>query len=111
MKIECYKNLFNKVNKFELANIPCSFIQCSKSEIEEREITHHLEAPISDFTNLRVRTMDDCFPDINKITYGSRILVRLVDDQPCDAPRFSAFCDDLFRTDRVIMQETCENSR
>ena len=91
--------------------LPCTSNLCSESVIEEREITHHLEAPILDFTNLRVRTIDDCFPGMNKITYGSRILVKLVVDQPCDNPRFSSFCDDLFVMDRVIMKRTCENSR
>ena len=89
----------------------CSSNLCSKSVIEEKEITRHLEAPIFDITNLRVQTMDDCFREMGKVTYGSRILAKLVDDQACDDPRFTSFCDELFGQDRVIMKETCENDR
>ena len=89
----------------------CSTTLCSKSETEEREIAHHLDAPILDVVNLSVRTMDQCFPDMTKVSYGSRILAKLVDDQSCNDPRFTSFCDELFGQERIIMQETCESIR
>ena len=89
----------------------CRSISCSKSETEEREIAHHLDAPILDVTNLRARTMDDCFPDMRKVTYGSRILAKIVDDQSCNDPRYTSFCEELFGQERIIMQETCDNIR
>ena len=89
----------------------CRSISCSKSETEEREIAHHLDAPILDVTNLRARTMDDCFPDMSKVTYGSRILAKIVDDQSCNDPRYTSFCDELFGQERIIMQETCDSIR
>ena len=89
----------------------CSSTLCSKSETEEMEITHHLDAPILDVANMRVRTMDDCFRDMRKVTYGSRILAKLVDDQSCNDPRYTSFCEELFGQERIIMQETCDSIR
>ena len=89
----------------------CNSNQCSKSETEEKEITRHLDAPILDVTDMRVRTMDDCFRDMHKVTHGSRILAKLVDDQSCDDPQFASICDELLSQDRIIMQESCESFR
>ena len=89
----------------------CNSDLCSKSETEEKEITRHLDAPILDVTDMQVRTTDDCFPDMHKVSYGSRIIAKLVDDQSCDDPQFASICDELFSQDRIIMQESCENFR
>ena len=89
----------------------CNSTLCSKFETEEREISRHLDAPILDVVDLSVRTFDECSRDMSKVTYGSRILAKLVDDQSCNDPRFTSFCDELFGQKRIIMQETCESIR
>ena len=90
----------------------CGTIQCTKSETEVRPITHHLAAPLgSDFTNLRVRTMADCFPEIENVQYGSRILTKLVDDQSCEDSRYISLCNILLIEDRVILTNSCNTQR
>ena len=90
----------------------CESSQCYQTENEVRGITRHLDIPSDlDITNLRVRTQADCFPKLQKIRYGTRILTKLVDDQSCEDVRYAALCDELLRQDRVIMTETCNSKR
>ena len=90
----------------------CSSIRCTQTDNEVREISRHLELP-SDlhFINLRVRTMADCFPKLPKIRYGTRVLTKLVDDLPCQDPRYTAICDVLLEQNRVILAEQCDSER
>jgi hypothetical protein len=55
-----------------------------------------------------VSTMDECFEDMEKVTYGSRILAKLVDDQPCDDPRYAAMCQEEMTKNRIILEEDCQ---
>ena len=56
----------------------------------------------------RVNTLDDCFPDMEKITYGTRVIAKLVDDQSCDLPRYSSICQDLLQRNRTVLSESCK---
>ena len=90
----------------------CSSLPCTKSETEARPITHHLEAPLdSDFTKIRVRTMADCFPELQKVQYGSRILTKLVNDESCEDSRYISLCNTLLTQDRVILADSCNTER
>ena len=87
-------------------------IQCSQTENEVREITRHLNVNLNqDFTNLRVRTTADCFPNQKKIRYGARILAKLVDDESCDDIRYQSICDTLLNENRVVMIDSCNSER
>ena len=86
----------------------CNTKMCRRLEIEEREITHRLRVPDFEVTDLRVRTLDNCFRDMDGMQYGTRILVKLVDDQSCGEPRYSSVCDELLTQNRVVMDTRCE---
>ena len=86
----------------------CEEMICSTQETEEREITHRLEIPHMETAVLSIRTMDSCFHGMKRIDYGTRILVTLVDDQPCDNPRFLDECKELMEQDRVVTEDECE---
>ena len=90
----------------------CTSIRCSQTDNEVREISRHLDLP-SDLhiTNLRVRTKADCFPKLPKIRYGTRVLTKLVDDQPCQDLRYIAICDILLEQNRVILVKQCDSER
>ena len=90
----------------------CNSIRCTQTDNEVREVSRHLDLP-SDlhFTNLRVRTMADYFPKLPKIRYGTRVLTKLVDDQPCQDLRYIAICDILLEQNRVILVEQCDSER
>ena len=91
---------------------PCRSIQCTQTENEVREITRHLDVNLDqDFTNLRVRTTADCFPNQKKIQYGARILAKLVDDISCDDIRYQSVCDTLLNQNRVILMDSCNSER
>ena len=85
----------------------CNSSICTPLEVEEREITHRLEIPHMDTTDLSVRTMDSCFRSMKRVNYGTRVLVKLVDDKSCDDPKFEKECEELIAQDRVVMEDTC----
>ena len=86
----------------------CNSDTCKEPTLEEREITQDLGLPNLDFMiRDEVSTMDDCFEDMAKVTYGSRILVKLVDDQSCDDPRYESICLEALEQERIIMEDNC----
>ena len=86
-------------------------ISCSESNIEEKRIT--MEKEISDLktVNFQVRTKNDCFPDEAKVMFVARILVKLVDDLPCNDPNFESKCQELFEQKQAIFVEHCADPR
>ena len=61
--------------------------------------------------NISVQTKDDCFRDMTKLQYGSRVLIKIADDENCEDPRFSDLCEQLMKDDKVIMEDTCSSAR
>ena len=90
---------------------PCDPTICSSSEVEEREITMTKPIPSMVLMNISVETIDDCFNDMTKLVYGSRVLIKSVDDESCDDPRFSDMCQELLKKDKVIMEDSCKSPR
>ena len=54
-------------------------------------------------------TLDDCFADMTKVEYGSRILAKLVDDMPCHDPKYNATCEELMEEKRMISEDDCQS--
>mgnify|MGYP001271307234 CR=1 FL=1 len=90
---------------------PCDSSICSKSEFEGRDITMSKPIPSMVLMQLSIETIDDCFEDMTKLVYGSRVLVKALDDESCDDPRFSDMCQELLKDDKVIMEDSCKSSR
>ena len=90
---------------------PCDPTICSSSEVEEREITMTKPIPSMVLMNISVETIDDCFGDMTKLVYGSRVLIKSVDDESCEDPRFSDMCQELLKDDKVIMEDSCQSPR
>ena len=90
---------------------PCDPTICSKSEIEDREITMARPIPSMVLMNISVGTKDDCFQEMTKLQYGARILIKVADDENCGDPIFSEMCQKLFEDDKVIMEDTCSSAR
>ena len=89
----------------------CNATACMNPVITEKEITRDLGLPNLDFmVEDTVSTMDQCFPEMEKVTYGSRVLAKLVDDQPCDDPRYDSICKEAMDIDRVIFEEDCNSA-
>ena len=61
--------------------------------------------------NISVETIDDCFNDMTKLVYGSRVLIKAVDDESCEDPRYSDMCKKLLEEDKVIMEDSCTSPR
>ena len=58
----------------------------------------------------QVNTMDDCFNDMVKVTYGIRVLAKLVDDQSCEDVRYQAMCQQQVLQNRVIFEDECRST-
>ena len=86
-------------------------ILCSDSNIEEKEITMEKEIPDLKTVNFQVRTNNDCFPDEARVMFGARILVKLVEDLPCNDPKFESKCQELFEQKQIIFAEHCADPR
>merc|ERR1739844_791650 len=73
--------------------------------IQDRPINRDRGIPNFDFMmEGRVSTLDDCFPEMEKITYGARVVAKLVDDQSCDVPKYSAICEEMLQKNRTIFE-------
>ena len=106
--IRCWLGLFED----EFMEVPLyNQISCSESKIEEKEITMEKQIPHLKIINLQVRKKDDCFPDKPKVMFGARILIKLMDDLPCNDPKFESSCQELFEQNQVIFMEDCIDSR
>ena len=99
-----------KIDDFMEAPI-CNRTLCTDSEIEDREITNDNGMQNIDTSTLDVNTVDDCFNNMNKVTYGVRVLAKLIDDVSCDDPEHKEECDRLIADQRIVEEETCQLPR
>ena len=91
---------------------PCNKTSCLDPAIQDQHITRDRGIPNFDFMmEGRVSTLDDCFPQMEKITYGARIIARIVDDQPCDVPKYNAICEEAIQNNRTVFEESCQNPK
>jgi hypothetical protein len=60
--------------------------------------------------NVSIETKDDCFEDMTKLKYGSRVLIKVADDESCEDPQFGGLCEQLMKEDKVIIEETCSSA-
>ena len=89
---------------------PCNASACMNPSIEDRVITRDRGMPNLDFMiEGRVATMDDCFPEMEKIMYGSRVIAKLVEDVPCENSTYQEICQEAIDENRMIMEEDCES--
>ena len=89
----------------------CNATLCVNPVIEQREITRSIPVPDMEITPLEVNTIDDCFPDMKKVQYGSRVLVKIVDDDSCEDIRNAELCQELLDQNRVISEEDCKTPK
>ena len=90
--------------------VPCNASACNNPITEDRPITRDRGFPNMDFMiEDQVSTMDDCFDDMEKVVYGSRILATLVNDASCDDPKYLQICDILIGENRMIFEEDCKS--
>ena len=87
----------------------CNAMRCEES-LEEQVITNDRPALMIGMS-LDVQTMSDCFGEIREVTYGSRVLAKIVRDQSCDDPQYQQICQDLFNEGRVIEEDNCRTAK
>ena len=56
-----------------------------------------------------VSTLDDCFNDMEKVEYGTRIHAKLIDDGSCSNPRYTSICQSMIEQDRVVLENECQS--
>ena len=85
---------------------------CKNPVIENQPITRDLGIPSIGYPTYEkvVTTMEQCFQDTEKVTYGSRVIVKLVDDQPCSDPKYESICEEQMNQNRVLFEEDCQTS-
>ena len=84
---------------------------CSEPSSEIKQVTRSLGImeEIDEILENEVSTLDDCFDDMKKVTYGSRVVAKLVDDVSCDDPRYEGICEELMIQGRVIDEDNCQS--
>ena len=83
---------------------------CTEPSIENKIITRSHGLPNMDFMiEDDVSTYDDCFPEMTKATYGSRVLAKLVDDVSCEDTRYQTICQEQSVQNRVLFEEDCRS--
>ena len=107
--VKCSLGLDNK----ELVETQqCSDNLCSNSVLYDRKMNRDQR-----FTNLEFRVkdtgsrVDECFEEMETETYGARVIVKLVDDQPCEDPRFESICRETISKGYVIFESDCQTPR
>jgi hypothetical protein len=91
---------------------PCNATACKDPRIEDREITRDMGLPNLDFmVDGMVSTLDECFDDMPKVRYGSRVLVKIVDDGSCDDPKYASICQEMIEQNRIVSEDDCQTPR
>ena len=91
---------------------PCKETSCLEPNVQDRPITRDMGIPNFDFMMAgKVSTLDDCFPDMEKIAYGARVIAKLVDDQSCDDARYSSICQEALQENRTVSIESCQTQK
>ena len=90
---------------------PCNPEICSRSDVEEREISMSKPIPNMVLTNTTVGTIDDCFDGMTKLEFGARVLIKNIDDDSCEDPRFSDICNELYEEGKLVIEEDCSSPR
>ena len=104
-----YSRCLLGLNDDEFIETPtCNSAACLDPTLEDRPITRDRGLPNLDFMiDGEVSTMDDCFPDMEKVVYGSRVRAKIVDDGSCDDPKYEEECQNLMLQNRIVMEENC----
>ena len=84
----------------------CNELRCEES-LEDKEISHDLGPPPMKMMNLNVQTMSDCFGEMRQVTYGARVLAKIVNDTSCDNPQYAETCKELMEEGRMIDEDLC----
>ena len=91
---------------------PCNLTSCLDPRIQDQPITRDRGIPNFDFMmDGRVSTLDECFSRMEKITYGTRIIAKLVEDEPCDVPKYNEVCEEAIQNNRIVFEESCETPK
>ena len=90
----------------------CQENSCLEPNVQDRPITRDMGIPNFDvMTEGKVSTLDECFPDMEKIEYGARVIAKLVDDQSCDDARYSSICQEALQENRTVSVESCHTQK
>ena len=107
-KIRCKLGL-DEVNDFMPGN-ECNPNSCINPILETKIVTNDLGLPNTDFlTRGRVSTLDDCFRDMSKAKYGSRVRAKILDDVSCEKFRYQNICEELIDQNLVLYEEDCRS--
>ena len=97
-------------NGFMKMHESCNAAACSEASTEDKLITRDLGFPnMDDLNRGQINTLDDCFSDMVKVTYGSRVQAKLVDDQSCEDVRYQSICQEQMIQNRVLLEEKCRS--
>ena len=95
----------------EIENSECnSEKMCKEKSFEDKVITRSYGF-LSSYSSSQnqVDTYDDCFQDKEKITYGARVIAKLVNDSSCDDPRYRGICQELSIQNKIIFEDDCQS--
>ena len=93
-------------------NPPCNISLCLNPKIEDTLIEMDRGLPNLDFMiEDMITTMDQCFDDMEKVTYGARVIAKLVDYESCDNPKYINICQDAVRENRIVFEDMCKTPR
>ena len=93
----------------KMKTVNCSSCLDPSSEIKTVTRSLGIMEPVDEILENEVSTLDDCFDDMRKITYGARVLAKLVDDASCEDPRYKDICEELIVQGRVLNEEDCQS--
>ena len=89
---------------------PCNYATCNETSLEEKVITRDRGFPDLEYMiRGQVSTMDDCFEDMRKVTYGSRVQAKLVDDQSCEDYQYHSICQEAMEQNLILLEEECQS--
>ena len=83
---------------------------CRDPSLEDKVITrgHGFSNSYSSGQN-QIDTYDDCFQEKERITYGSRVIAKLVNDSSCDDPRYQGICQELSIQNKIVFEDECQS--
>ena len=86
----------------------CRTQQPCNTTMEDRPITNDNGLRDIGTPELEINTVDDCFAGMDKIRYGVRVLIKVINDVPCENPEHSEECQQLMEAGRMVDSQDCE---
>ena len=88
---------------------PCNLKKCVKPLLQESSISRDMgfANPEDSLPKGTAYSNAECFNDIEPVRFGLRVITTLMNDAPCEDPRYQKMCQEALLQNRMILEDDC----